>query len=233
VAVRRHPPWCWPAGAYLFSDRIALALTRARPADVEGDARLHNIVEGLCVAAGLPKPDLYVVDDHTLNAFSLGRNPGHASVVVTSGLLDKLNRVELEGVVAHELAHIRNHDTLVTTTAVGLPLLRVVLPGRRESVADATGVRFTRYPPGLIAALEKLRGEPSPGRSWTTAHLWINAPTPHRPATGRAPRPLGESAESGFSKIGVRGRGSFESSGLPNAPLRAYSGAVTRGQRPP
>lgn len=166
------------AGAYLFSDRIALALTRARPADAEGDARLHNIVEGLCVAAGLPKPDLYVVDDHTLNAFSLGRNPGHASVVVTSGLLDKLNRVELEGVVAHELAHIRNHDTLITTTAVGLPLLRVVLPGRRESVADVTGVRFTRYPPGLIAALEKLRVEPSPARSWTTAHLWINAPHP-------------------------------------------------------
>lgn len=167
------------AGAYLVSDRIALALTRARPAGPEGaNARLHNVVEGLCVAAGLPKPDLYVVDDRTLNAFSVGRNPGHASLVVTSGLLDKLDRVELEGVVAHELAHIRNHDTLLTTTAVGLPLLRLVLPGRRESLADVTGVRFTRYPPGLIAALEKLRGEKAPGRSWATAHLWIDAPDP-------------------------------------------------------
>jgi heat shock protein HtpX len=166
------------AGAYLFSDRIALALTRAQPAESEGHARLHNVVEGLCVAAGLPKPDLYVVDDHTLNAFSVGRNPSHASLVVTSGLMDKLSRVELEGVVAHELAHIRNHDTLVTTTAVGLPLLRLVLPGRRESLADVTGVRITRYPPGLIAALEKLRGEKAPSRSWTTAHLWIDAPHP-------------------------------------------------------
>jgi heat shock protein HtpX len=168
------------AGAYLFSDRIALALTGARPAAPEGpaNARLHNVVEGLCVAAGLPKPDLYLVDDRTINAFSVGRNPGHASLVVTSGLLDNLERVELEGVVAHELAHIRNHDTLLTTTAVGLPLLRLILPGRRESVADVTGVRFTRYPPGLIAALEKLRGEQGPGRSWATAHLWINAPNP-------------------------------------------------------
>ncbi len=166
------------AGAYLFSDRVALALTRARPAEPEEEPRLHNVVEGLCVAAGLPKPDLYVVDDHSLNAFSVGRNPGHASLVVTSGLLEGLNRVELEGVVAHELAHIRNHDTLMTTTAVGLPLLRLVLPGRRESLADVTGVRITRYPPGLIAALEKLRGEKGPDRSWATAHLWIDAPDP-------------------------------------------------------
>lgn len=167
------------AFAYLLSDRIALALTRAQPADPVTHARFHNLVEGLCVAAGLPKPELYVVDDHALNAFSVGRNPDHASVVVTTGLLNKLNRVELEGVVAHELAHIRNHDTLVTTTAVGFPVLRLVLPEGRECEADATGVRITRYPPGLIAALEKLRGESGiAGRPWTTAHLWFNAPHP-------------------------------------------------------
>ena len=80
--------------------------------------RYHNLVEGLCIASGLPKPRLYIVDDPAPNAFSTGRNPKHAAVAVTTGLLEKMNRVELEGVLAHELSHIRNYDILVMTLTV-------------------------------------------------------------------------------------------------------------------
>ena len=88
------------------------------PADPVEYARYHNLVEGLCIASGLPKPRLYIVDDPAPNAFSTGRNPKHAAIAVTTGLLDKMNRVELEGVLAHELSHIRNYDILVMTIAV-------------------------------------------------------------------------------------------------------------------
>jgi len=104
--------------SYFASDRIALAASRAKPADGPEYARYHNLVEGLCIAAGLPKPRLYVVDDPAPNAFATGRNPKHAAVAVTTGLLKKMNRVELEGVLAHELSHVRNYDILVTTIAV-------------------------------------------------------------------------------------------------------------------
>jgi heat shock protein HtpX len=166
------------------ADGIALARARATPADPMAHARFHNVVEGLCVAAGLPKPALLVVEDDAPNAFAIGRAPRHASVVATTGLLDKLTRIELEGVVAHELSHIKTHDTLVSTLAVAL--VGLVAPGlvpravgaRREAVADVTGVALTRYPPGLISALEKLRDDPavlrSPDRA--IAHLWIEAP---------------------------------------------------------
>lgn len=105
-------------GSYYNSDRIALAMSRARPADPQEYARYHNLVEGLCIASGLPKPRLYVVDDPAPNAFATGRNPKHAAIAVTTGLLEKMNRVELEGVLAHELSHIRNYDVLVMTLAV-------------------------------------------------------------------------------------------------------------------
>jgi heat shock protein HtpX len=104
--------------SYFASDKIALAASRAKPADGPEYARYHNLVEGLCIAAGLPKPRLYVVDDPAPNAFATGRNPKHAAVAVTTGLLEKMNRVELEGVLAHELSHVRNYDILVTTIAV-------------------------------------------------------------------------------------------------------------------
>jgi heat shock protein HtpX len=103
---------------YWNSDKVALAMSRAQPADPNTYARLHNLVEGLCIASGLPKPRLYVVDDPAPNAFATGRSPKHAAVAVTSGLLEKMNRVELEGVLAHELSHIKNYDTLVMTLAV-------------------------------------------------------------------------------------------------------------------
>ena len=104
--------------SYFASDKIALAASRAKPADGPEYARYHNLVEGLCIAAGLPKPRLYVVDDPAPNAFATGRNPKHAALAVTTGLLAIMNRVELEGVLAHELSHVRNYDILVTTIAV-------------------------------------------------------------------------------------------------------------------
>src|SRR6478735_1914130 len=104
--------------AYYKSDSIALAATRAKPADGPEYRRYHNLVEGLCIAAGLPKPRLYVVDDPAPNAFATGRNPKHAAIAVTTGLLAIMNRVELEGVLAHELSHVRNYDILVSTVAV-------------------------------------------------------------------------------------------------------------------
>ncbi len=106
-------------GSYWYSDRIVLAMSRARPVDRNIEPYIVNTVEGLSIAAGLPMPKAYVIDDPAPNAFATGRNPEHAAIAVTTGLVQKLNRQELEGVIAHELSHIKNYDTLVQTmTAV-------------------------------------------------------------------------------------------------------------------
>ncbi len=105
-------------GGYYASDKIVLAISRARPVKKEEYPYLYNVVEGLAIAAGLPKPRCYVIDDTAPNAFASGRNPENSVVVVTTGLLQKLNRVELEGVIAHEMSHIKNYDVLVQTLAV-------------------------------------------------------------------------------------------------------------------
>ncbi len=215
--------------SYYNSDKIALAMSRAKPADAHTYARYHNLVEGLCIAAGLPKPRLYVIDDPAPNAFATGRNPNHAAIAVTTGLLEKMNRVELEGVLAHELSHVKNYDTLVMTLAVTMVgivvllsdfflrfmfwggrsnrrdsndagplgailaifgvlllalapiiarLMQLAISRRREYQADASGVLLTRYPPGLISALEKLKGDHTVihTASKATAHLWIESP---------------------------------------------------------
>ena len=221
--------------SYWKSDTIALSMSRAVPADPVTYARLHNLVEGLCIASGLPRPRLYVVDDPAPNAFATGRNPQHAAIAVTTGLLEKMNRVELEGVLAHELSHIKNYDILVSTLAVtmvgaaalmadvgirflwfgggrrgggggGNPLIAVgallliasapiiakvmqlAVSRRRESLADMSAVEITRYPPGLISALEKLRDDRAVVGvgNRATAHLWIEEPVPHRDDTRRA-----------------------------------------------
>lgn len=104
--------------AYLLSGRAALALAGARPADGPEYAQLRNIVEEMSIASGTPRPKVYVVDDPSPNAFATGRKPEKAAVTVTTGLLRQLSRRELTGVVAHELAHIRNRDIAVTTIAV-------------------------------------------------------------------------------------------------------------------
>ena len=214
--------------SYWKADAIALAVSRARPADPQEYQRLHNLVEGLCIASGLPKPRIYVVDDPAPNAFATGRNPKHAAIAVTTGLLEKLNRVELEGVLAHELSHIRNYDILVSTLAVtmvggvailtdlgirlmwwnggrvpregdrsdssnplaivGFALLilapivakamQAAISRRRETLADVSACQMTRYPPGLISALEKLRDDVTVthSASTATAHMWIEQP---------------------------------------------------------
>ncbi len=107
-------------GSYLYGDRIVLASTRAREVTPEEQPRLHNIVEGLAIAAGLPKPRVYVVPEQAANAYATGRNPEHSSIAVTQGLLDTMNRVELEGVVAHEMSHVLDRDILVGTIVATL-----------------------------------------------------------------------------------------------------------------
>lgn len=105
-------------GSYYASDKIVLAISRAKPVKKKDYPHLYNIVEGLAIAAGLPKPRCYIINDTAPNAFASGRNPQKSVIVVTKGLLEKLNRVELEGVIAHEMAHIKNYDVLVQTLAV-------------------------------------------------------------------------------------------------------------------
>lgn len=106
-------------GSYYYSDKIVIAMSRARPATREEYAHLVNSVEGLALAAGIPVPKIYVIDDTAPNAFATGRNPEHGVIAVTTGLLQKLNRVELEGVIAHEMSHIKDYDIrLMTLVAV-------------------------------------------------------------------------------------------------------------------
>ncbi len=226
------------AAAYWKSDVVALRMSHAEPADPTEYARLHNLVEGLCIAAGLPKPRLYVVEDDAPNAFATGRDPQHAAVAVTTGLLAKMNRIELEAVLAHELSHIKNYDILVSTLAVTLvgvialmadwgfraifwgggrrgrrngqdgggqavfavvgfalliflpivaKLMQLAVSRRRESLADVSGVAITRYPPGLISALEKLKDDQTIVHSGSraTAHLWIEAPVARTNSEGK------------------------------------------------
>lgn len=106
--------------SYWFSDTIVLRLHRARPVDAATDRELHHVLENLTITAGLPMPRFFVIDDLAPNAFATGRNPEHAVVAVTSGLLTLLDRSELEGVLAHELSHIGNRDMLVSTVVVVL-----------------------------------------------------------------------------------------------------------------
>ncbi len=120
--------WMWIAvvfavissfASYYWGDSIVLAMSGARPADRRRDFDLYTVTENLCIAAGLPKPRLYVIDDTAMNAFATGRDPKHAVVCATTGLISRLERRELEGVIAHELSHIKNFDTrLMAVVAV-------------------------------------------------------------------------------------------------------------------
>lgn len=106
-------------GGYYFSDRIVLSISKARPADKTSDFNFFTVAENLSIGAGIPMPRLYVIDDTAPNAFATGRDPEHAVVCATMGLLQKLDRTELEGVIAHEMTHIKNYDTrLMTVVAV-------------------------------------------------------------------------------------------------------------------
>ena len=219
-------------GAYRYGDRLVLASARAREVSAEEQPRLHNIVEGLAIAAGVPKPRVWVVPEQAPNAFATGRDPEHSHIAVTQGLLDVMNRVELEGVIGHEMSHVLDRDilygTIVATVvgamvlisefflrswwwgglggrrsnndgggggielvlfAVGIVLLilaplfgqliQLAVSRNREYLADAQGALLTRYPPGLISALEKIKDAPHAMRSANnaTAHLWLDQPS--------------------------------------------------------
>jgi heat shock protein HtpX len=135
-------------GSYYYSDKIVLTVSRARPVKKEEYPYLYNVVEGLAIAAGLPKPRCYVINDTAPNAFASGRNPENAVVVVTEGLLKKLNRAELEGVIAHEMSHIKNYDIRLQTLAVVMVgvvvllsdwIMRTFLWGGRGRRRDSKG----------------------------------------------------------------------------------------------
>lgn len=106
--------------SYYWSDKIVLGISGARPISEQSNRELYHLVENLCIAAGLPTPKIYVTEDPSPNAFATGRNPKHAAICFTSGILAKLNKQELEGVAAHELSHVGNRDTLVMTVVAVL-----------------------------------------------------------------------------------------------------------------
>lgn len=105
-------------GSYWFSDKIVLSMSGAKEIDHDSNRELYHLVENLCITAGLPVPKIYIIEDTAPNAFATGRNPEHAVIAVTTGILQKLNKVELEGVLAHELSHIGNRDILFSTIVV-------------------------------------------------------------------------------------------------------------------
>lgn len=199
-------------GLIYYSDKIVLKLNNARPATREEDLKLVNILDSLVISAGLPeKPQLYVIEDAQPNAFATGRNPKHAVICVTTGLLEKLDYYELEGVLAHEMSHIKNYDILLSAVVsvmvgfvvilsdwftrisfyggrrgrdgdndnngnaiimlIGLiflilapifgQLMQLAISRKREFLADATAIEFTRNPDGLISALEKISADPN------------------------------------------------------------------------
>lgn len=149
-------------GSYYYSDRIILSLSKARKADRDRDFDFYTVTENLSMAANIPMPDLYVIDDMAMNAFATGRDPEHAVVVATSGLLSRLDRTELEGVVAHELSHIRNYDIRlmsIVTILVGLIalladwFLRYSMFGGRRSDDDKGQAGAIMLVIGLVLAL--------------------------------------------------------------------------------
>lgn len=106
--------------SYFYSDKIALATSGAMSASATQFPELHHVVENLAITAGLPKPEVYIINDPAPNAFATGRDPKHASVAVTTGLLQLMEKKELEGVLAHELSHVKNYDILLVTVAITL-----------------------------------------------------------------------------------------------------------------
>lgn len=113
--------------SYYFSDQMILGLAGAREASRKQDFMFYTVTENLCLAAGMPKPKLYVIEDMAMNAFATGRDPEHAVVCATRGLLEKMNRTELEGVIAHELSHVRNYDTrLMSIVVILIGMLAIV-----------------------------------------------------------------------------------------------------------
>jgi heat shock protein HtpX len=208
--------------AYWKSDSIALLLASAKKADKNQYPDLFNVVENLSIRTGIPTPKVYIINDLSCNAFATGRNPKHASIAVTLGLIQRLNKTELEAVIAHEISHIKNYDILLSTVVVVLvgfitiitdfflrslwwrnrddrnqgnglimiiaiaasilspilaTLIQLAISRKREFLADTGAVLITRYPEGLISALEKisLSGPMSRPKN-ATAHMFFASP---------------------------------------------------------
>lgn len=210
-------------GSYFASDKLVLKMTRAKVISYEDNPNLFNVVNEVVIASGLPMPKVAIVNDPAPNAFATGRNPENALIAFTTGLLESMDRDELQGVTAHEMAHVANRDTLVSaiaaTTAgiialisdilmrvlwfggarnrshqnqmpiflaiiplvlapIAATLLKSAISRRRESLADATAVSFTRNPAGLRSALEVLARDSTvvQARSSAVAHFYIESP---------------------------------------------------------
>lgn len=211
-------------GSYYASDKIVMSMTGAKVIDHDSAPQLYNLVHEITIAAGLPMPKVAIVQDSAPNAFATGRDPEHAVIAFTTGILEVMDREQLQGVAAHELAHVANRDTLVSavaaTTAGAIALLsdfllRITMFGggrrdenggnpialiaalvaallapiaalllksaisrKREGLADATAVAFTRNPAGLRRALETLASDSTVvhQRSTAVAHMWIESP---------------------------------------------------------
>lgn len=206
--------------SYYSSSKLSLAVNGAQEIQKRDNPRLFRVVENLAITDGLPMPKVYVIEDSALNAFATGRDPRHASVAITTGLLDALDDQELEGVMAHELGHVKNYDIRVSMIAFAMvavvamisdimlraawfrdedngnqvlailgivaallaPLvamfIQLSISRKREYLADATGVLTTRYPDGLIGALEKIKkgGSSMRRQNSSTAHLFFANP---------------------------------------------------------
>ena len=209
-------------GAYYGSDKLVLKMTGAKLIQEADNPKLFGLVQEVCIASGLPMPKVAIVIDDAPNAFATGRNPSRALIAFTTGILDVMDRNELQGVIAHEMAHVANRDTLVSavaaTTAGAIAiisdmlarmfffggrrnresnplalvfsllilvlaplaalLLKSAISRKRESLADATAVGFTRNPSGLRAALEILAADSTvvKQKSNAVAHIWIESP---------------------------------------------------------
>ena len=212
-------------GSYYGSDKLVLTMTGAQLITREDNPELFNLIEEVVIASGLPMPKVAIVNDTAPNAFATGRDPEHALIAFTTRILEVMDRDELQGVIAHEMAHVANRDTLVSAVAAttagaiailsdfmarmmffgggrdrregnGNPILLVIslaimilapmaamllrsaISRRRESLADATAVSFTRNPAGLRRALETLASDSTVvrQRSNAVAHIWIESP---------------------------------------------------------
>jgi heat shock protein HtpX len=205
--------WMWG-----FAPNAVVRSVGGRQSEEWEHPRLHNLVDGLCATMGLPRPTICMVDSPVPNAMSIGRDPGTATVVVTSGLDRCLSLVELEGVLAHELVHIKRHDTVVAALAVvatvpwaliggtgkGADRVHTLIGRGREFSADQRAAGVVRYPPGIGSALEAMVQRPAPASPWPpgtgriaalTRWLWID------PMVGAVPD---GSVEGNLDDTGVR-----------------------------
>jgi Zn-dependent protease with chaperone function len=183
-------------GVWRLAPSLALSQIGAVPIEEQDETRLWNVTEGLCATFGLSMPSLYVLDDEVPNACALGRDARRSVVVVTTGLLRRLDPIELEGAIAHELAHVKRGDNGVSCIGItlgrifgGASTLRRCVGENREYRADVVGASAVRFPRGLLGALRTMMGSPAPAqgsffatpsRFGPTRWVWIDPSVGHR-----------------------------------------------------